>query len=81
MRLEGIQQCQEVNRSWGDRSSGHGSSGPSVTPRNQRNVDPQGNVRYGNGPDRSATNKDMREIARDWSDPPTGSHIRARGGR
>lgn len=63
------------------RSSGHGSSGPSVTPRNQRNVDPQGNVRYGNGPDRSPTNKDMREITRDWSDPPTGSHIRARGGR
>jgi len=63
------------------RTDGHGFDGPSVTPRNSRNVDPSGNVRWGNGQDRAPTNRDMRELGRNWSDPPIGSHIRSRGGR
>lgn len=63
------------------RTSGHKIDGPSVTPVNQRNVAPSGKVYRGPGDDRSPTNRDMRELAKGLADPPTGSHIRARGRR
>lgn len=62
------------------RSTGHGSNTATATPQNVRNVAPDGRVFTGKGPDRSPTNRDMKELHR-ASTAQTGTHIRTRSGR
>ncbi|UPT63820.1 MAG: RHS repeat-associated core domain-containing protein [Hyphomonadaceae bacterium JAD_PAG50586_4] len=60
------------------RASGHGSGTATATPQNVRRVAPDGTVRYGKGPDRAVTNRDIRETYRARTGQ-TGSRIRTRG--
>jgi RHS repeat-associated protein len=62
------------------RSSGHGSTGPTVTPLNVRNVSPSGRAFFQRGPDRPLSQREMRELYKAEHAQGT-SGARTRGGR
>ena len=62
------------------RSDGHGQTGATATPQNQRNVAPDGTVRFGRGPDRPVDQKDIRELHKAKTEQGT-STIRTRKGK
>ena len=62
------------------RPDGHGQSGATATPLNVRNVDPEGNIHIGRGPDRPVTKRDIRELYKGL-ERHGNSRVRTRSGR
>ncbi len=62
------------------RSRGHGSNRATATPQNVRNISPEGRVFFGKGPDRSVTQRDIRELYKAQTGIGT-SRIRTRSGQ